>query len=930
MTYKWLNFRDTVGYVTDGADQSFSARLNYPQTAGPFTYGWSTASSASSGDRASTNDPRLAGNHSTTSNIGYRIDLPNGPGVYRMKLALGRVNANATYAAEIMDGGATYSSGASLFTVGGPSGTSVPSGQFMAADGTVYTSAANWVAASGGAAVQFTATAGHIWIKRVGSVAMSLNAVGLEHVPTLTDITSPGARTGSGAATGEKVGALSGSQGGTLALGGPDAALFSLDGLDLEVAGTITYDPDAAPLEITVTETNAGYAGSPKTSTILIPVVPVYEEPASPPSDIWPGSDWSGTPLGSGVAPTDVSRTTAKPTLKLRDFPHLVITADKTITVGAHAKGGLRRVECHCEGRVATETAPRQVSYVDENGVSRTKTGYSFNIDYSAFSSDGDFDLYFKAYPNDATMQPRVIGPYRYHRKAQRFDATYTVDPDNAVTSTNFHDPIAAVNAANLAGKVHPLILFKKTGDYDYSDNPANNYDGATSHWIWFECDPGVTATMTSSTRKTWRHETNGVMFGRGMVFDLSKIVQLYFEDNLAFYQGWNGARFVDANGSQYLYDKDLKAGLMRPSNNAGTNNQLWIADCEFEGLNAGPRAAKMVLNSRFIEGAGDVLVASDNVYGLTYEDYDIEPLRAPIAALSAIYSGPALTATISKTGANNNNAGTIVLNTGGTETQITLNTNDTVAKVVTAINGVSGWSATLLDDTRTSRVLTSATSVGAVGPFDCKGVTTTLYTRFDIHGDGVQMSAGAPTENIIYENVLAQNTSGIAHIFMSNGSGGQSDLSIVNYFAKNVTGLAYISQLYNSPKSHVFMQNCGLPDQRFNLRTEASLDAYCDFSNNLFLAFDASELVDPTGGGATGDNNVLLDGDDAPPFITNSYLAADKEDLFVDYADEDFTPSATAELTAFAAFPQTPFDLNGDIRGRFSAVGAFRAASEA
>jgi hypothetical protein len=96
-TTKGFNFRSTVAFVTDGANQieveNSSPNGLYPTTnsigGDSVTYGWDIATTIR--DRVNTNDPRLAGMHfanSASGNLNFRVDLP-AAGTYKYRLAIG-------------------------------------------------------------------------------------------------------------------------------------------------------------------------------------------------------------------------------------------------------------------------------------------------------------------------------------------------------------------------------------------------------------------------------------------------------------------------------------------------------------------------------------------------------------------------------------------------------------------------------------------------------------------------------------------------------------------------------------------------------------------------------------------------------------------------------------------------------------------------
>ena len=92
MAYQGINFRQTSGYVTDTAGNTYSTGEVYPTTRGGLTFGFATNETANTRNRDSSIDSRLAGIHFST-NAGaaksFRLDLPDGPGIYRVRLGIG-------------------------------------------------------------------------------------------------------------------------------------------------------------------------------------------------------------------------------------------------------------------------------------------------------------------------------------------------------------------------------------------------------------------------------------------------------------------------------------------------------------------------------------------------------------------------------------------------------------------------------------------------------------------------------------------------------------------------------------------------------------------------------------------------------------------------------------------------------------------------
>jgi hypothetical protein len=83
-----LNFRQTSGYVTDVAPDTYCTFDAYPTTRGGYTFGW-TAGSIDGRNRNAGVDPQLAGiNFAASGACTLRFDLP-APGTYDIRLAIG-------------------------------------------------------------------------------------------------------------------------------------------------------------------------------------------------------------------------------------------------------------------------------------------------------------------------------------------------------------------------------------------------------------------------------------------------------------------------------------------------------------------------------------------------------------------------------------------------------------------------------------------------------------------------------------------------------------------------------------------------------------------------------------------------------------------------------------------------------------------------
>lgn len=138
------NFRSSLGFATDGADETHIGELtSYPP------YGWENAAVVDAFDRDNTVDRRLAGYcaPATSGDVAkFTVDLPE-PGIYLISLAMGDVSAATTLNIRLLDD----TTEVAAFTNG------LAIGQHADAMGVVHTTA-NWVAGHTKREHEFTST----------------------------------------------------------------------------------------------------------------------------------------------------------------------------------------------------------------------------------------------------------------------------------------------------------------------------------------------------------------------------------------------------------------------------------------------------------------------------------------------------------------------------------------------------------------------------------------------------------------------------------------------------------------------------------------------------------------------------------------------------------------------------------------------------
>lgn len=176
-----LNFRNTSGFVTDGAGEVYVLDDIYPTTRGGVTFGWSALHDGSR-NRNAANDPRFAGLHfRTVLTDTFRVDLPNS-GEYKVHLALGDPDQGQTLGFNLKDNSSTFAS-----ISGSTSGTN----RFFDATGVERTNL-NWAANEVPLTQVFSSTVFAMTPTSSGT-ANCIAHVRLEEIPAPTSSASPNA-----------------------------------------------------------------------------------------------------------------------------------------------------------------------------------------------------------------------------------------------------------------------------------------------------------------------------------------------------------------------------------------------------------------------------------------------------------------------------------------------------------------------------------------------------------------------------------------------------------------------------------------------------------------------------------------------------------------------------------------------------------------
>lgn len=174
MTRYGYNFRATGGYVTDGAGESNELGVAYSGGRG---YGWVGAIGGTR-DRSTSYGARLAGiNFTNNTSVYWRLDLPEGPGLYRVWAGFFDVGA-ANYAHwDLQDGTTTFASTTGLIgTTNGKDATNAA------------ITASAWNTANGGAYVDRTFTSDHLRIKCASTNTNVVAHISVEKLSSGTNV----------------------------------------------------------------------------------------------------------------------------------------------------------------------------------------------------------------------------------------------------------------------------------------------------------------------------------------------------------------------------------------------------------------------------------------------------------------------------------------------------------------------------------------------------------------------------------------------------------------------------------------------------------------------------------------------------------------------------------------------------------------------
>ncbi len=513
------------------------------------------------------------------------------------------------------------------------------------------------------------------------------------------------------------------------------------------------------------------------------------------------GAGWTGE-AGSGYAgfpPAAVTRTGPMATCAFLTVPWQHFDADLIVPVSAGAfwdgdhTDGIASVEIFCEGNSVTLSQRTAATYIKPDGSEGVWYAYAARLDHADMLGRfayGAVDIYARAIPKDATIQSRVIGPFRcYARPAGigpglRFETEYTVGP-----SGSFSTLTAALTAARALPEDAPAVItILNSGSY-VLDSTGGSLKVRRA-WTRIRAAPGVTADILSPNNPTLSTRSNfdGVeFFGPGIQMDVNRFRYEAGDGGVMLWR-FNGARSYSPEGPHVF-------GPTRDGARSWTF--CFIENALIENQMNGALGARLLSNTTIrnisLEASKSGVVTHNVlVDGISYGD-----LRDNRPAMTIAYAGVGA-ATIEMTGRVNSASRTFTLRVGGaTVAEQTITTGGTwnridyysFADLVGWINAVPGWSAVALAPDERAVWLNPPGATAVLTTFPVTQVTAapiTLPWVTDQHADGWQLFGSTTTGQVIIEFVTTINIDAGQMIFIEGSFSGPNASDVFIYCFEN------------------------------------------------------------------------------------------------------------------------------------------------
>lgn len=660
--------------------------------------------------------------------------------------------------------------------------------------------------------------------------------------------------------------------------------------------------------------------------------------PPQPPIDaIAPSAMWDGTAAsGFTAAPSDPTRLTAKPALRLISPPNQAYTEELLLGVYAGANDGgtmlnnmgLSHVRVHYEGSIVDITEPSRQSFPDANGNQVSYFGWWIRLEHSGVN--GIAQVYFEAVPSDKAMQSRVIGPFNFFPATSLHDLELEVAPSQAqVTGVRYPTLRAARDYCRSIGADRPRITISEPGDIVFGDTMAA-YVG--EGYITYEASAPVRITLdpvavASGTRAHARFRSKyGRQHFRGanITLDFSHALEVYNESGLGSPPDWYDGVTLENPQGRY----DLWRGYPRSRKLSSLCRGLpYFTECVFTNLPFNVTNASLARGCTMTGGYQEIATGSDCIISNVVTDFDSGEFVAPIDALLVSYTGGGGSASLSCSGNWGSSSRTFTAKVDGVavdnftvyddDAAFHQATNYSVSNVAEWLNSIDGFSATVLDDSRFGTALSiPGGNAGAFTDVDVTGAGFIFVTEFDIHADLYQVTHAGKENGVLADNLgtglVAQS------LFMKDGP--STDFLVVNNVFENSDTAQYFSQL-GEDHSHVVIAHNSWATQDLWLRVGSlayNPDSYCLLANNTM---PRAEWLDGTDADLTISGNHFQAGAIAPEGATGSSFGGNETTLFANAASGDFAPRG--DLQTNLKVPVIRFDRRGLDRGQMAPAGA-------
>jgi len=666
------------------------------------------------------------------------------------------------------------------------------------------------------------------------------------------------------------------------------------------------------------------------------------------PNVSWTGTAGSGysTGGGSGVAvPTDPTRKTAKPWCRPLFVNYDTFAESMTIGVDAGVLSGLgtvESVEFYMEGNTYLVAAESYYNYTDVNGASRWTYGFQCPIDYATtmfLNATGAVEIYIKATPSNAGLQAQVIGPFVLYARAPgtgvglQYDYALELAPSQGdVAGVRYSSIKKCLNYLGANSKVRGLITITENATLK-AEACTTGIATATS-WTTITTAPGVSATFGDGTREDttgWYIKSDGVRFmGSGVVIDtaglnynLNSAIRCQTVSNKLLW--FDGCEILTgtpnpAQGGSGSGPSALWKGI--------TSKSFWISVQDdsagawyFTEVNAhdlcgyGLTGATLVrcCNTDGVSGSGcEVLRGTMHNCTMSQIGGAQWGLRTAGDGFTLTYTG-AKTVTYACSGSPDATASrTFTITIDGAPTTLAVTAGSTnppqISDLVTWINSTvaeSGLVAAIPGTpTRAACYVHKPGDVQSAAIATTtlvSGVTNTIETIMDAHGDCVQFGGGT-YENVSIRFLQVTEAIGVASVSFDT-SATMRDAGVRNVSIQDTSAAAGWAQengYWKSDNEHLALEYLSFMDTGAFFGTSFTADAYCGVNqcslDELFWAIAAdpdiaiTSLVVRTG--------TLPSGYDANSKTLGGVASST---LYTSTTIPDFTPLTPLQLTDLA-----------------------------